>query len=472
MNSLTVNLHLLMVSFYRPSGARTQIVVEDTTFPSDSYAVRSQAAFHGLDPDDTVVRLRPRDDVIASTVASSTLERARRLRGARAARRRQLPHRRAARHPGDHRRRPGRRGHRRLGSRPRRRQRAAGAARLGRRLRRLVLVQVPQRRPGSGRGGVRPRAPSRCRRHAALRGLVEHRCGDAVRDGGGGSATGQRRRVAGVQPADPGDEPAAHVAGAVRQGRDDGACASAASGSPATSRRCSTPSRRSEIVTPRDPNGRGAQLSLRVGDRAGEIANRLRHEHGVVVDTRQPDIVRLAPVPLYSTYHDCWRAASALAHDPRGRLVSAHYHDEIAVVGAGLAGCLLACFLARRGCRVRVYERRPDPAPRARPSEDARSTWRSPNAVSTLSAASTWPTRSWPTPCRCAGGWSIPCDGPLDFQPYSASTAIGPSTRSAGLRSTTPCSTPPRPGPGVGPGIEADVRPSARRARPVAARRR
>ena len=63
MNSLTVNLHLLMVSFYRPRGARTQIVVEDSTFPSDSYAVRSQAAYHGLDPDREVVRLGT-DEVI------------------------------------------------------------------------------------------------------------------------------------------------------------------------------------------------------------------------------------------------------------------------------------------------------------------------------------------------------------------------------------------------------------------------
>ena len=41
-------------------------------------------------------------------------------------------------------------------------------------------------------------------------------------------------------------------------------------------------------------------------------AERLRREHGVIADAREPDVVRLAPAPLYSTYHDCWRAANAL----------------------------------------------------------------------------------------------------------------------------------------------------------------
>ncbi|HYE61372.1 MAG TPA: kynureninase [Phycisphaerales bacterium] len=61
MNSLTTNLHLLMVSFFRPTSERYKIVIEDTAFPSDSYAVASQLRFHGIDPKDGLIRLRPRD---------------------------------------------------------------------------------------------------------------------------------------------------------------------------------------------------------------------------------------------------------------------------------------------------------------------------------------------------------------------------------------------------------------------------
>ena len=43
------------------------------------------------------------------------------------------------------------------------------------------------------------------------------------------------------------------------------------------------------------------------------MSRRLRDSYGVIADSREPDVIRLAPVPLYSSYHDCWRAASALA---------------------------------------------------------------------------------------------------------------------------------------------------------------
>ncbi|MFT6397985.1 MAG: kynureninase [Bradymonadia bacterium] len=61
MNALTVNLHLLMTSFYRPTPERYKIVIEGGAFPSDRYAVASQAHAHGYDPANAVVELQPRE---------------------------------------------------------------------------------------------------------------------------------------------------------------------------------------------------------------------------------------------------------------------------------------------------------------------------------------------------------------------------------------------------------------------------
>ena len=61
MNQLTVNLHLLMATFYRPSKERYRIICEAKAFPSDQYAMESQARFHGFDPADTIIEVSPRD---------------------------------------------------------------------------------------------------------------------------------------------------------------------------------------------------------------------------------------------------------------------------------------------------------------------------------------------------------------------------------------------------------------------------
>ena len=61
MNQLTVNLHLLMVTFYRPTKQRYKIICEAKAFPSDQYAFETQVKYHGFDPEDAIIEVKPRE---------------------------------------------------------------------------------------------------------------------------------------------------------------------------------------------------------------------------------------------------------------------------------------------------------------------------------------------------------------------------------------------------------------------------
>src|SRR5205823_10830089 len=60
MNSVTVNLHLMMATFYRPTQSRFKILMEEPAFPSDTDAIKTQIVHHGLNPGDALILARPR----------------------------------------------------------------------------------------------------------------------------------------------------------------------------------------------------------------------------------------------------------------------------------------------------------------------------------------------------------------------------------------------------------------------------
>jgi kynureninase len=309
MNSLTVNLHLMMVSFYRPVPGRHEIVIEDSAFPSDSYAVRSQAAFHGYDPDEAVVRLAP-DDVLSylgtrgDQVALVLLGAVNYLTG-------ELLDMDAITAAG----------------------RAAGAN-VGWDLAHAAgNVALGLHETGadwaawcsykylnSGPG--------------SLAGVFVHERHLANRDlpkFAGWWSTDPRTRfemAPAVTPVDTADSwqvsnppilAMAPVLTSLEMFGQTGMEALRAKSIRLTGYLeslldsvCS--GRAAAVITPRDPARRGAQLSVRISGRdVGPVSRRLREEFGVYTDTRRPDVIRLAPTPMYNTFHDCWRAATALA---------------------------------------------------------------------------------------------------------------------------------------------------------------
>jgi kynureninase len=317
MNSLTVNLHLMMAGFYRPSGDRTRIVIEDSAFPSDSYAVRSQAVHHGLDPDRTVVRLRPRpgEDTLRTEDVLDHLEREGRhaallLLGGVNYLTGELMDMRAITKAG----------------------RAAGA---------VVGWDLAH-----AAGNVPLRLHDWDVDFAAW-------CSYKYLNGGPGAVAGCFVHERHVRDASVpklagwwGTDPATRFRMSPEFSPPASADAWQLSNPPilalapvlasleifdrigmdalrAKSERLTgylarrlAGVRNLEVVTPADPAARGCQLSLRVpgtaGTGAAALAERLAATAGVIADAREPDVVRLAPVPLYSTHEDCHRAIVAL----------------------------------------------------------------------------------------------------------------------------------------------------------------
>ncbi len=318
MNGLTVNLHLLMVSFFRPTKTRYKLLIERSAFPSDRYAVVSQLRFHGLDPAEALIEVAPRageatlrDEDVAAAI------------------------------------------------------RAAGDT--------LALVLLPGVQYLSGEALDIARLSAEAHAVGALAGWdLAHAIGnvplglhDAQADfavwcsykylnGGPGAVAG-----AFVHARHARDAALPRFAGwwghdkasRFRMGADfspiPGAEGWQLSNPPVLGmaallasleifmaagtgrlrekslaltgllerRLDETLSERIEILTPRAPARRGCQLSLRLRDgaAAGRAVFTRLGEAGIVCDWREPDVIRVAPVPLYNRFEDIERFVAALA---------------------------------------------------------------------------------------------------------------------------------------------------------------
>jgi kynureninase len=315
MNTLTVNLHLLMATFYRPTAERCRIVIEDAAFPSDSHAVASQVRHHGYDPESAVVRLHPREGEAALRTDDVVTE-LERLRGSVAL------------------------------------VLLGGVNYLTGELLDIPAITAAGRDIGAVVGWDLAHAVGNVPLdlHAwdvDWAAWCHYKYVNAGPGGPAGAFVHERHgldlslpRLAGWwgnEPAtrfrmEPGFVPRAGAVGwqvstppvlAFAPLRASLALFDAVGVTALRERSLRLTAyleslldvvaaeRRVEILTPRDPERRGCQLSLAVSD-ARALSSRMRGEHGVICDVREPDVIRLAPVPLYSSYHDCWRAATAL----------------------------------------------------------------------------------------------------------------------------------------------------------------
>jgi kynureninase len=315
MNSLTVNLHLMMVSFYRPTRERHKIVVERGAFPSDQYAVQSQIRFHGFDPAISLIELTPRpgESCLRDDDIDSLIE-----------------------HEGD----------------------SIALIMLGgvNYATGQVFDMARITRTGRARGCVVGFDLAHAAGNLPLK-LHEWGpdfavwCSYKYLNGGPGCAAGcfvhERHVRAWDLPRFAGwwghDEESRFEMGSDFQpmaGADGWQLSNPSIVSLAVLRASmdifheagmdrlraksisltsylefllsQSASSHFSIITPHDKERRGAQLSIRVSQNGRALCNRLTHE-GIVGDWREPDTFRVAPVPLYNSYHDVFRFVQRFA---------------------------------------------------------------------------------------------------------------------------------------------------------------
>jgi kynureninase len=316
MNSLTVNLHLMMISFYRPTTVRWKILMEESAFPSDNYAVASHLQSRGLDPADGVIVARPRAG--EATLWTEDVEALLSSRGGEIA---------LVLLPGV--------------------QYFSGQ----------LLDMERLTRAAHGAGSVVGFDLAHAAGNAMLR-LHEWEvdfavwCSYKYLNAGPGAVAGCFvHEKHGSDPAIPrlagwwGNDPATRfrmhlndrfvpVAGAAGWQLSNPPILSMAplgpslalfdqAGMPALREKSERltgylaqllsdlPRERIRLLTPEEPGARGCQLSYQVPQGARELFDELRRRR-IVGDFRAPDVIRLSPVPLYNTFHEAWRVAGAM----------------------------------------------------------------------------------------------------------------------------------------------------------------
>ncbi len=311
MNGLTVNLHLMMATFFRPEGSRRKILIEDGAFPSDTYAAQTQLVLHGIDPGEGLIRVAPRpgETLLRTEDLIELIER----RGSE-----------------------------------------------------IAVVLLPGVQYYTGQFLDIAAVTKAARRRGCVAGWdLAHAAGNVplklhdwdvdfaawcsykYLNAGPGAIAGcfvhERHaknqalpRMGGWWGNDPATRFRMHDQRdfVPRPGADGWQLsnppilamaplrASLAifdeAGMDALRRKSvvltgylewlldQAPHQRFEVITPQSPGERGCQLSLRILDRPAETLHALE-ALGVIGDFRPPDVVRVAPVPLYNTFHEVWR---------------------------------------------------------------------------------------------------------------------------------------------------------------------